>query len=248
MNPLIEILILNWNGGKMLKECIASVKKIDYSNYKIRIIDNASSDNSIEMVKNTFSNINYTQLDENYGFSKGYNKYFNQIDSKELEYILILNNDTIVDANILNSFIEATKKFGKNNIYGPKIFYRNRPNLIWYAGAKVNLKYGKISHIGIRKKDSQKYSLSAQTDYVTGCCLFTSIKNIKDLNGFDERFQMYGEDVDFCIRARENNILCYYWPNAILYHHVSFSIGGNYSIKKIYRKLIGLIKLIIKHR
>ena len=162
-------------------------------------------------------------------------------------YILLLNNDTEVEPDILNSFIAAVGYYGSRNIFGGKIFYHNRPNLIWYAGGKVNIKLGLISHRGIRKKDSKKYSLPMGTDYITGCCLFTSMDVMNQLNGFDEQFKMYGEDVDLCIRAKKEGIQCYYWPDAKLQHHVSATIGGNFGLRKLIRKYGALSRLWIKH-
>ena len=162
------------------------------------------------------------------------------------EFVLLLNNDTEVDPTILSSFIQAKEMYGDNNLYGGKIFYQETPNLIWYAGGNVNLKRAKISHRGIRQNDSAEFSKPLQTDYITGCCLFTSMEVINQLNGFDERFNMYGEDVDLCLRAKEEGIQCYYWPEAKLWHHVSASLGGAYSIHKLRKKMVGYFKIILK--
>ena len=148
---------------------------------------------------------------------------------------------------ILNSFINAKKQFGDNQIYSGKIYYLDNPEIIWYAGGKINLKWGCISHLGIRKQDSPEFSNPMQTDYVTGCCLFTSNEVINKLNGFDERFSMYGEDVDFCLRAKQQGINCYYWPEAKLWHHVSASTGNNLRSSKQIRKFYALCLLWIKH-
>ena len=137
--------------------------------------------------------------------------------------------------------------YGDNNLYGGKIFYQNTPNIIWYAGGNVNMKWGHISHRGLRKPDSEQFSIPCETDYVTGCCLFTSMEVINQLNGFDEQFNMYGEDVDLCLRAKKEGINCYYWPDAKLYHHVSASLGGAFSLKKLSKKLIGIGRLYSKH-
>ena len=152
-----------------------------------------------------------------------------------------------MDHDILNSFIQAKEKYGDNNLYGGKIFYQNNPEVIWYAGGNVNLKYLKISHRGIRQTDSAEYSKPMQTDYITGCSLFTSMQVINQLNGFDERFNMYGEDVDLCLRAKAEGINCYYWPDAKLWHHISASIKNIYKIKKYYLKLLAILKLIHKN-
>ncbi len=248
MTPHIKILILNWNGKRLLKPCLDSVTAIDYPNYSVTVIDNGSTDNSVNMVKKNYSKVNLFVLEKNYGFAGGYNRCFTQLKDEYSGFILLLNNDTEVDTNILNSFIQAKEKYGDNNLYGGKIFYQNNPELIWYAGGKANLKYLKVSHRGLRKTDSTEYSKPMQTDYITGCCLFTSMEIIDQLNGFDERFNMYGEDVDLCLRANKMGINCYFIPEAKLWHHVSASIGGNWSPQKLIQKFSSLIKLYLNHK
>ena len=231
MTAHIKILILNWNGKHLLNPCLDSVSAIDYPNYSVMVIDNGSTDNSVKMVREKFSEVELLELENNNRFAGGYNRCFTQLKNDYSGFVLLLNNDTEVDPNILNSFIHAKEMYGDNNLYGGKIFYQDKPNLIWYAGGNVNLKYLKISHRGIRQTDSAEFSKPLQTDYITGCCLFTSMEVINQLNGFDERFNMYGEDVDLCLRAKKEGINCYYWPDAELYHHVSASLGGAFSFK-----------------
>ena len=247
MTPHIKILILNWNGKHLLKPCLDSVTAIDYPNFSVMVIDNGSSDGSREIVKGNYPSVEMLALDRNYGFAGGYNRCFAQLKDEPLEFILLLNNDTEVDSDILNSFARAKEQFGENQIYGGKIYYQGNPKKIWYAGGKVNMKWGHISHRGLRKPDSEQFSIPCETDYVTGCCLFISLVVIKQLNGFDERFNMYGEDVDLCIRANKKGIKCYYWPEAKLWHHVSGSLGGGFSIGKLFRKFRSIIKLYLKY-
>ena len=247
MNPFVKILILNWNGSKVLKPCLESIVQIDYDNYSTVVIDNASSDDSCTMVEKEFPDIQLFKLDVNYGFSKGYNKYFKSNDFNDSKFILLLNNDTIVEKNILNNFINATYKFGINQIYGAKIFYLNNKKKIWYAGGIVNFKKGMIYHKGIRKRDSMEFSNPERTDYITGCCLFTSNEVINKLNGFDEDFNMYGEDVDLCMRAKKENFFSFYIPSVKIFHHVSWSMGGIKKIIKFLKKINSFIKLYKKH-
>jgi len=248
MTAHIKILILNWNGKHLLKPCLDSISAIDYPNFSIMVIDNGSTDNSVEMVKENYSEVELLVLENNNGFAEGYNRCFTQLKNDYTEFVLLLNNDTEVDPTILSSFIQAKEMYGDKNLYGAKIFYQDTPNLIWYAGGNVKLKRAKISHRGIRQNDSAEFSKPLQTDYITGCCLFTSMEVINQLNGFDERFNMYGEDVDLCLRAKQKGINCYYWPDAKLYHHVSASLGGNWSPRKLIRKFSSLIKLYLKYK
>ena len=247
MTAHIKILILNWNGQHLLKPCLDSIRKIDYSNYSVVVIDNGSVDDSVKMVNENFPEVDILKLKDNYGFAGGYNRCFTQLRDEFFEFVLLLNNDTEIDSNILSSFIQAKEKYGDNNLYGGKIFYKNHPEKIWYAGGNVNLKYAKISHRGIRQTDSEEYSKPMQTDYITGCCLFTSMEIMNQLNGFDELFNMYGEDVDLCLRAKAEGINCYYWPDAKLWHHVSASLGGAFTFNKMSKKLIGMGRLLKKY-
>ena len=146
MTAHIKILILNWNGKHLLKSCLDSVSAIDYPNYSVMVIDNGSTDNSVKMVKEKYFEVELLELENNNGFAGGYNRCFTRLKDEYSGFILLLNNDTEVDPDILNSFIQAKEKYGDNNLYGGKIYYKNNPNIIWYAGGNVNLKYLKISH------------------------------------------------------------------------------------------------------
>ena len=128
-----------------------------------------------------------------------------------------------------------------------KILYVNDKNKIWYAGGKFGLFNLFVSHNGIRKKDNSGFDNDCITDYITGCCLFISKKNFLKLNGFDEKFNMYGEDVDLSIRAQNLGMDCYYISNAKLWHYVSASYGGNFSLTKFFLKINSLLKLIFKY-
>lgn len=238
--PKIKILILNYNGKAFLKECLDSVMAINYSNYSVILIDNGSTDDSVKYVDSLYDNVEIIQTGENRLYAGGYNYFFN-IDSEESFY-MILNNDTIVDRNILTNMIQGVERYGKNNIYGPRIMLAKDKNKIWYAGGKVDLYKGIIKHTDIGK-DFRTLDLSdSLTDYVTGCCIFAHSSLISKLNGFDESFKMYMEDVDLCLRANSLGIKSYFLNTPFLYHHVSQTVTN-----KIFRIIHSYIKLSIKH-
>ena len=245
MNPKIHVLILNWNGSKYLNASIESIKKNNYSNFKITVIDNNSNDDSLLKVKN--KNINIISHPKNYKYAKGYNKAIFNLKNDDSDYYLLLNNDTVSDQNLLKSFSKATKEYGNNCIMGAKILYVKNKNRIWYAGGKFGLFNFFVSHHGIRKIDSPDYDKDCMTDYITGCCLLISKNHFHQLKGFDENFNMYGEDVDLSIRAQNIGLKCYYISQAKLWHNVSASYGGNYSLSKNISKITSLLKLMIKY-
>jgi len=248
MNPHIYVLILNWNGKDVLKPCLDSILKMTYTNFSVMVVDNGSNDGSTSMVVEDYPKVQLLSLDKNYGYAKGYNRCFNYLKQDPPEYVVLLNNDTEVDSRLLDEFVQATEEFGKDNIYGAKILYFHKRDRIWYAGGIVKLAFGLIYHKGIRQIDTLEYSKPMKTDYVTGCCLFTSWKTINKMDGFDEGFrQIYCEDVDLCLRAKKNDIHCYFWPEAKLWHHVSAAMGGNFGSRKLMRKYSALFRLWIKH-
>ena len=163
MTPHIKILILNWNGKHLLKPCLDSIKKIDYSNYSVMVIDNGSTDNSVNMVKENYSEGNSLVWEKNYGYAGGYNRCFNHLKQDPPEYLVLLNNDTEVDSRLLDEFIQATEEFGGDNIYGAKILYFHKKDRIWYAGGIVKLAFGLIYHKGFRQIDKLEYSNSFLT-------------------------------------------------------------------------------------
>ena len=227
----LRVCILNWNGGEDLQRCIDSLFRNSNQDFKITVIDNNSTDNSLKHIR---PDIDIVRFNKNHGYSKGYNLGIEK-SAKDDEYIILLNFDTIVAPDFISSLLKEIKIKGKNYIYGVKILYGNNKNLIWYAGGKIDLPKGIICHIGLRE-NSQKYSLMRKTDYVTGCCLIVHKQNYQKLNGFDTQFFMYNEDVDFCLRAKNIGLECLYLPSSVIYHNVSTSTGGNYSMKKMLLK------------
>ena len=243
----VTVIVLNWNGRELLEDCLGSLEKVDYNNFNVLVVDNGSTDKSVHYIKSTFPNVDVLELGENLGYAAGNNAGFKHaVLAYNMEYVIFLNNDTIVEEN----FIEPLLVPFRNNNVGqtiPKIFYAGEKNKIWYAGGRVNLWTGNFYHEGIREIDSERFNKIKNTDYATGCCFCIKTSDFEKLNGFDESFRMYGEDVDLCLRAKKEGIKCYYWPDATLQHHVSASLGGAFSLKKLSKKIVGLGRLLIKH-
>ena len=243
-NPHIKILILNYNGQDIISKCLESVMNIDYSNYSVDIIDNGSTDDSVEIIKKSFNNVKIHQINENLGYSRGYNYGFNELKSEIFEYYLILNNDAIINNNLLKNLFSNATHYGYNNIYGPKIYYSNTLKL-WFAGGIYNKFLGIASHVGMNEFEDTVFYKTQQTNYISGCCMFISKENIDNLKGFDDSYNMYYEDVDLCHRALKNDVKCYVVEGQPISHHVSYTIG-NHSINKKYRMIMSQIKFIYK--
>ena len=247
MNLHIKVLILNWNGSTLISQCLASIEKLTYDNFSTMVIDNASSDDSIAKIHTNYPSVDVLALDKNYGFGPAYNLAFKYLENSESELVLILNNDTIVEPDLLDQLVSGVSLHGSEHLFCPTIHYLDSPNKIWYAGGKVNLSVGQLAHAGLRQENKGQFSEICHTGFVTGCCILASLQSLKTLGGFDEDFNMYAEDVDLCLRGKAMGIDSIFVPEAKIYHKVSASIGGEFSMIKLRRKLQSIKKLMSKH-
>ena len=170
-NPSVYIIILNWNGYNDTLECISSVDKIDYKNHKVILIDNGSDTNEIDNILIHFPNIKIIKSKENLGFSGGNNLGIEHSIKEGAEYLLLLNNDTIVEPDFLNFLVENARKDDKIGMAVPKINYYSNRNIIWYAGGYVSKIRGSGFTTGEGNIDI-KYSKNRFVSFATGCCLF----------------------------------------------------------------------------
>mgnify|MGYP001469703498 FL=1 len=245
-NPKIYLIVLNWNDKELSRKCLSSIEKVSYSNYEVLIVDNNSEDGSVEFFKQHFPNYDILSLKDNLKYAGGNNAAVDYLQPNEEDYLVFINNDTIVSSDFLDHLIDPFLNDPNCIITVPKILFAMDINKIWYAGGLVNMWKGTIDHIGIRNFDAPRYSFMMETDYATGCCLCISYNDFKKLNYFDTTFNMYCEDVDLSIRAKKMNRKIVYSPKSIILHSVSQSLGEN-SLKKIRNKLSGQVKLFWKH-
>ena len=245
-HPKIHLIVLNWNDKELSGKCLSSIEKVSYPNYKVLIVDNNSEDGSVDFFKENFSQYDILALESNLKYAGGNNAAVEYLKPKEEDFLVFINNDTIVSSNFLDHLIEPFLNDPNCIITVPKILFAMDINKIWYAGGIVNMWKGKIDHIGIRNFDGPRYSFMMETDYATGCCLCINSADFKKLDYFDTMFNMYCEDVDLSIRAKRMNRKIVYSPKSIILHSVSQSLGEN-SFKKIQNKLLGQVKLFWKH-
>ena len=249
----VHIVVLTWNNKTILKRCLKSLENInhknnmyDYTNFTVNVIDNNSSDNSTEMIAKKFPKVNIIKNRKNLKFGAGYNSGLKKMNFHDDDFIILLNDDTIVSRDFIDELINPLLNDHKAIISVPKILFSSNINKIWFAGGVVDLWRGLIYHIGIRDFDGPKYSFISETQYATGCCLCLRYIDLEKINFFDETFDMYCEDVDLSLKARQLNRKIIYAPKSVILHSVSQSLG-EHSFKKNIMKLKNQLKLFWKH-
>lgn len=245
--PLVYIILVTWNRKDDTLECLRSLKKISYPRYRILVVDNASADGTQEAVRSEFPDVEYIYNQRNLRYGGGNNVGIRHALDCGAEYLLLLNNDTTVASDFLTQLVDAAEKNPIVGMAGPKIYFYDQPNRIWYAGGKISWWQGWLSHRGIREIDTGQYNREEPTDFITGCCILARKNVIENIGLLDESYFIYGEDVDWCLRARNAGFTLLYVPNANVWHKLSVSTGGHLSWFKNWNKLKSQLRLMARY-
>ncbi|MEC8176091.1 MAG: glycosyltransferase family 2 protein [Bacteroidota bacterium] len=213
-NSKVAIIIVNWKKYNMTANCVESVIKCNYPNYEIILVDNESDTSKVSIFKSR-KNLKTILNSKNEGFSKANNQGIEYALKNNFDYILLLNNDTVIKSNLIDILIK-TLQAKKVYAIQPLILNHKRKK-IWSGGGKINYFFGTFSS---SKKACNSFKL---IEWFTGCCCLFDSKLFIDIGKFDERFFAYYEDVDFSLRMKKNGYKIGFTPQTELIHMESAS-------------------------
>jgi GT2 family glycosyltransferase len=226
-NPRICIILVNWNGLKDTIECLESIQKVDYKLFSTIVIDNGSTDGSPPILRERFRNVPVFETGENLGFAGGNNVGIEWALEKPFEWILLLNNDTIVDPNFLKAFVEASRQKPEGKIFGAKIYRYGEPQKIDHCGGTWNPKIGDFESNWLGKlDDGASFEEMKRVDYVCGAALFMHRSVPETIGPLEPKFFLFWEETDFCYRAQRMGFEVWTAPQAKIWHKVSASFSG----------------------
>jgi GT2 family glycosyltransferase len=221
-DPLIDIIIPNWNGAPMLMDCLHSLANQTFSDFRVTVIDNGSEDDSVSLVEVGFPQARTIQYDKNRGFSVAVNS---GIRSATAPWLLLLNNDMEVAPDCMENLRSATQKYPDYQFFALKMLSFHQRDFLDGAGDAV-LKGGVGYKLGTMERDSEFYSADRDTFGASaGAGLYKS-ELFEKVGFFDPDFFAYLEDVDFNMRARRNGFQCRYIGAAKVYHIGSATSGS----------------------
>jgi GT2 family glycosyltransferase len=245
--PRVTIILVNWNGRDVTLDCLASLRELTYPNRSIVVVDNTSTDGSVDAIRSTYPEVEILVLKENRRFAGGNNEGMRHALAGGTDLILLLNNDTIVDRDFLGPMIERLQADSSTGMVVPKIYYSSPPDRIWYAGGVVSFWTGTMRHLGIREVDTGQYDAARSTEYATGCCILTSRQVVERVGMLDERYFMYAEDADWSMRIRRAGYTIQYEPRAKIWHRLSASAGGHLSWYKMENKFLSNFRFFARY-
>lgn len=232
--PKVSIIIVNWNGLSVTDECLQSLEKLDYPNFNITLVDNGSSDGSVAFFKKHHPKADVIALKTNTGFTGGNNTGIRKALKEKADYVLLLNNDTIVsEPAFLSKMIEACEANSRIGMACPTIFYDSPADKVWYAGAWLSLWKGWGHYYQVPKHDK-----IITTGYATGCCLLVQTQTIRDIGLLNDAYFLSVEDVEWSMRAKQNGWETVYIPGVSIIHKDSVSSRsdnkGKFSSTRVY--------------
>lgn len=220
----LAIVILNWNGAKMLRQYLPNVLNYSRDEATIYVADNASTDDSVEMLRNEFPECKTIVLDKNWGFADGYNKALKQVVA---EYYLLLNSDIEVTHHWLTPLIEFMDVHPEVAVCQPKLLSIYNKDMFEYAGASGGYidRYGYPFCRGrifdTLEEDNGQYDYATEILWATGAALMIRAKDYWEVGGLDGRFFAHSEEIDLCWRLRIRGRKIYCLPESYVYH-----VGG----------------------
>lgn len=220
----VYAVILAWNQLPETLECIESLLAMTTQPRGIIVVDNGSSDDTPVVIPRDFPDIVYIRSEENLGVAAGYNLGIDYALKQKADYVLILNNDVIFDAQFLSELLRVAQTHPEVGIIQPKIYhYYGDRSRLWIVGARWRPFPPAIKMIGADQKDSLTFSQVQELEYAPSCALLISPIALQKVGLFDENYFFYYDDWDFCIRVRRAGFRIFFAPEAKMWHKVSVS-------------------------
>ena len=223
--PLVFVIIVNWNGKAVTIDCLDSLSHLTYRNTTVVVVDNGSTDGSVNAIRERFPRVVILEMKQNLRFAGGTNAGVRYGLEHGGEMFLLLNNDTTVDPEFLSPLVSRLGSQTRTGLVAPKIYYHDEPNRLWFAGGEISMWTGTMRHSGIRELDNGQHDASRDIEFASGCCMLVKREVIEQVGLLDESYSIYTEDADLCMRVRQNGYTIAYEPRSKIWHKLSSSSG-----------------------
>lgn len=230
----VWVIIPTWNRKDDLLECLDSIQASDYPDMRIIVVDNNSTDGSAEAVRIHYPAVHLIALDKNTGAAFASNRGFDLALAMEADYILRLDSDIIIDSQLISELVSQFEKFPEAGMLYPKILRYDRPDTIWFTGAKSHpfLLVNRVSNLNVKDNFNQ---MITEVDFVPSAVVMISADAVRATGGFDEIYFVYSEDFDLCLRLRKSGYKIYFIPAARAWHKIGSDKLSHWGVEQFYR-------------
>lgn len=242
--PLVAIITLNWNRKDDTLDFLASCAELRYPRLHTIVVDNASRDGSPQAIAAACPQVEQIVNADNLGFSGGMNVGLRRALELGADYVFLANNDTTLAPDALDWLVAAAEREGAG-LVAPAIYYASAPHKIWWLGGRLRpllLEVRRYERVPARH-DPRPFAV----DFITGCGMLASRATLERVGLLDERFFMYYEDSDYCLRALRAGVRALVEPRAAMYHKVAQSSGGSDSPNERYHMARSSVQYFRKH-
>ena len=217
--PKVSVITVNWNNFNDSAECLESLRKTTYPNFEVIVVDNGSEGDDVSLLKQRLGDsIRLIVNDKNSGFAGGCNIGIKDALARGADYVVLLNNDTVVAPDFLEGLVKVAQSDKRVGIAGGKVFCYELPELIWFAGGIINYRTGRTPIRGSGEADKGQFDEIVRVDWISGCFMFISRDVLQAVGLLDERFFFGWEDVDLCVRAARKGFKVLFVPESRIWH------------------------------
>ena len=213
LNKKIAIIIVNWKQYELTINCLLSLKKLEYKNWKVILVDNESNFEKINKIKSDFNKVEVIGSKANLGFASANNLGIKYAIKNKFEYVMLLNNDTEVNKKFLSPLLNSFQNDNSLGAVQPLIMNYNNRAKVWNAGGYLN------NFFGFPYTNKKLNNKNRQIDWITGCCIVLKTKVIKKAGLIDEDFFAYYEDVDWSLRIKKLGYKLGVVESSVIFHH-----------------------------
>jgi GT2 family glycosyltransferase len=225
-HDLVGIVTVTYNSAGVIDDFMKSIREQTYDNFNLYLVDNASSDNTLERVRSyCHPRIVIVPNQLNLGVAEGNNVGIRAALQDGCGLVLLINNDTVFNSDLLDELAQGLQRY-ECEMIAPKILFFDAPDKVWYAGGYLNAWRACGNHFGMGDKDNGQFDLAKAVGYSPTCCILIKREVFDRVGLMDSTYFLYFDDTDFCLRAQKVGIRLFYLPSARLRHKVSSLTGG----------------------
>ena len=244
----VAVVVLCWNGRADTIACLGSLERMRWERLSMIVVDNGSTDGTIDAVREQFPDVTAIRSEENVGFAEGNNVGLRAALDAGADYVLLLNNDTLADEGLLDALVGEARRRPDAGALCPLIRYVDPPDRIWYAGARFDPRASHNGrHTGYGERDTGQYHSVREIGRATGAAMLVPREVVERVGYLDHRLFLQVEDVEWSLRMRAAGYRILFVPDGQVRHHVSVASGGERAPDTAYYEMRNSLYVCARH-